>query len=1460
MNVINLFLSRKTVRPPRTWQVGLLGLALLASLVRASASDTVWIDDSLPAGVTTAQGDFGDTWNWINSNPTPSSGTLAHQSVIAAGLHQHYFSGATATLSVNAGDQLFAYVYLDPANPPSEVMLQWNDGSWEHRAYWGANNIAYGTSGSASRYNAGTLPATGQWVRLQVPASAVALEGRPLNGMTFSAYGGRVTWDYAGKADSGSSTGTPPVTTTNSTPPVTTTNSTPPVATNTIPSVVTNVPPGNITNAITATANTLDPMMVQTPKVGDNALHILSPNLLELELINSKASGAAVGNWDFVNGLPAASKFAVSVNGQAVTVQSVGFKRRVSYAPLNKYDLRMDNCVYLQLATSIADNQPVAVKNPDGSLWNSAMQFTNTTDPLRYNAAIHVNQEGYVPSFPKKANVGYYLGSLGEMNISASSGFKIVDANSGATVYSGPLTTRPDVGYTYSPTPYQKVLEADFSSFTTPGEYRLMVPGMGASLPFLIDEGVAMAFARTYSLGLYSQRCGTSNTAPYTRFTRGACHTAPASVPSPQSNTAYNFTWATISGYASGVNNNNPPQTAPLLTSEANQLYPFVNKGTVDVSGGHHDAGDYSKYTINSAQLVHVLMFAVDSMPGVSALDNLGLPESGDGISDVMQEAKWEADYIAKLQDADGGFYFIVYPINREYEGSVSPDHGDAQVVWPKNTAVTAASVAALAECASSPKFKAAYPAAAALYMQKAQLGWKFLTNAIAKYGKAGAYQKITFYGDDFTHDDELAWAAAAMFAATGDPAYQQKLISWFDPSSSTTWRWGWQHMYAAYGNAVRIFAFAARSGRLSAGQLDATFLSKCQAQVAAAGDSTLLWSQQNAYGSSFPQDTKGVQSAGWYFSSQQAFDITVAYQLNPKATYLDAIIRNMNYEGGDNPVNVTYVTGLGWKRQREIVNQEAQNDRQILPPDGIPLGNIQVGPLYTYTYGTTLASLSFPSDTATTAPYPFYDRWGDIYNVSTEFISIDQARSLSSLAYVASLTSMKTQAWKSAQGQLNIPSGTAALNTPTTISMTVPGMDLNGARITWEARDQEPAYGPTYTISPKNAGVQWVEAEAQWPDGRRVVATGTFSANSPVVNWVDDAIPAGGVASVVGGDTWNWISNPTPVSGKLALQSSIASAEHQIYFDWATATLQVDTGDTLFAYVYLDPANPPSEVMLQWNNGTWEHRAYWGANSVLYGTTGTTSRQYMGALPPTGQWVKLQVPASKVGLEGTVAKGMSFTLYGGRATWDVAGKTTLVSSNTPPPGTTNVTTTLPSIKTQATVSTASLVGSTNGVITVSRATSTNTALTVNYTVGGTAVNGVDIIQLATNVTIPAGAISANINIVPKAQTNLVNSKTVVLTLATNAAYAVATPNVASVTLAGNSMPGAALKAVANGMTLNWPSVVGKSYRIAYKTNLTDTAWTDLTGTITATNSAMPFVDATSPKPRQRFYIIYGVN
>ena len=234
-----------------------------------------------------------------------------------------------------------------------------------------------------------------------------------------------------------------------------------------------------------------------------------------------------------------------------------------------------------------------------------------------------------------------------------------------------------------------------------------------------------------------------------------------------------------------------------------------------------------------------------------------------------------------------------------------------------------------------------------------------------------------------------------------------------------------------------------------------------------------------------------------------------------------------------------------------------------------------------------------------------------------------------------------------------------ALLNTPVTLTVQVPGQDIGSARIVWEARDQEPAYGSTYTISPKNNGAQWVEVEVEWPDGRRSFAASTFAANSPVVNWVAGALPVSANPGANGGDGWNWTaSNVPPGSTALSHESNLATGLHEHWFTGAGATLDVAVGDTLFAWVYLDPANPPTEVMLMWNDGSsWEHRAFWGANSVTYGSIGTVGRYEAGPLPPTGQWVKLSVPASAVGLEGRVLTGMGLTLYDGRATWNVAGK-----------------------------------------------------------------------------------------------------------------------------------------------------------------------------------------------------------
>ena len=96
-----------------------------------------------------------------------------------------------------------------------------------------------------------------------------------------------------------------------------------------------------------------------------------------------------------------------------------------------------------------------------------------------------------------------------------------------------------------------------------------------------------------------------------------------------------------------------------------------------------------------------------------------------------------------------------------------------------------------------------------------------------------------------------------------------------------------------------------------------------------------------------------------------------------------------------------------------------------------------------------------------------------------------------------------------------------------------------------------------------------------------------------------------------------------------------------QQFFEKAQPGLRIGAGDVLFAYVYLDPARPPKEIMSQWNTGDWNHRAYWGTNLIDWGSNNSSERHPMEALPPTSKWVRLEVPAAQVGLKpGMVVTG----------------------------------------------------------------------------------------------------------------------------------------------------------------------------------------------------------------------------
>lgn len=177
-----------------------------------------WFCNVLPAG---ARRIGDEAWDFLTQNdlwapfepaegvvpaipasvPATGAGVVGggHLEPVQAGIHQHFFERG-APFTPGAGERLYAWVYLDPNDPPREVMLQWNvGGSWEHRAYWGWDLIGWGAPGPA-RFRAGGLPAPGEWVRLEVTPSQVGIAAgqQAIAGMAFALFDGSAAFGPAG--------------------------------------------------------------------------------------------------------------------------------------------------------------------------------------------------------------------------------------------------------------------------------------------------------------------------------------------------------------------------------------------------------------------------------------------------------------------------------------------------------------------------------------------------------------------------------------------------------------------------------------------------------------------------------------------------------------------------------------------------------------------------------------------------------------------------------------------------------------------------------------------------------------------------------------------------------------------------------------------------------------------------------------------------------------------------------------------------------------------------------------------------------------------------------------------------------------------------------------------------------------------------------------------------------------
>jgi len=219
------------------------------------------------------------------------------------------------------------------------------------------------------------------------------------------------------------------------------------------------------------------------------------------------------------------------------------------------------------------------------------------------------------------------------------------------------------------------------------------------------------------------------------------------------------------------------------------------------------------------------------------------------------------------------------------------------------------------------------------------------------------------------------------------------------------------------------------------------------------------------------------------------------------------------------------------------------------------------------------------------------------------------------------------------------------ALLPPPMMKLPSPEQEKQVAKLRHRAEDLEKQ------LSATAAGLEYVDpaglTNVARPDPKEMV-------------WIDDDFPPKADAKVQeGAEGPRWVKGAdVPVfSGERALELA-GKGLQQISYAHCAGPLTVGAGSRLFAYVYLDPRDPPKAIMLQYHTEDWRARANWGdEDAIPFGAKGTTEKVQIGALPETGKWVRLEVEAAQLGLTpGTKISGMAFTQVDGKAYWDKAG------------------------------------------------------------------------------------------------------------------------------------------------------------------------------------------------------------
>ncbi|HBN11514.1 MAG TPA: glycosyl hydrolase family 9, cellulase [Ruminococcus sp.] len=447
-----------------------------------------------------------------------------------------------------------------------------------------------------------------------------------------------------------------------------------------------------------------------------------------------------------------------------------------------------------------------------------------------YEPPIVTNQVGYKPSDVKTAVF---------RNIDGATEFSVVNADTQQIVYTGQI-----YGETQNSSAGETDYLGDFSEVKENGNYYITCGNADNSYTFSISDNVYSNLLDDSVRMLYLQRCGTDINDD--TFGHKACHTGEAVV--------------------------------------------YGTNQKIDVSGGWHDAGDYGRYIVPAAKSVADLLYAYQTNPELYS-DNINIPESGNGIPDILDEVRYELEWMLKMQSESGGVYHKVSCIS--FPGYIMPENETGQlVVTPVTTTATADF------CASMALAYEFYNDIDSDFAEKcldaAEKAWAFLESNPNLIFKNPEDITTGEYGDK-SDSDERYWAAAQMYRATGE----QKYLQAFENKVSSGLDWA---TVGDYGNIAFLTMKNADKSSDLYNKIKSSFLSRADSFAAA--------SENSPYGVSITKFDWGsnmtVANAGVILGT--------AHQISDDSDnrYLNAAKANLNYLLGKNPNGECYVTGYG--------------------------------------------------------------------------------------------------------------------------------------------------------------------------------------------------------------------------------------------------------------------------------------------------------------------------------------------------------------------------------------------------------------------------------------------------------------------------------------------------------------------------------------------------------------------